>query len=187
MDLMPLELNFTPFPNLDIERLLLRQLTMTDDNEIFALHSNERNRKYLLRPKPKSIDVALKFIYKINDGITKNNQILWGILFKDDKKLMGTITLWNISKDNFRAAFGYELHPEFQRQGIMQEALEIVLDYGFNIMKLHSIEAEVSPKNEPSIKRLERNDFIREAYFKEDIYYNGKFLDTAIYTLLNSN
>jgi len=71
MDLMPLELNFTPFPNLDIERLLLRQLTMTDDNEIFALHSNERNRKYLLRPKPKSIDVALKFIYKINDGITK--------------------------------------------------------------------------------------------------------------------
>ncbi|MDO8550886.1 MAG: GNAT family protein [Ignavibacteria bacterium] len=52
-------------------------------------------------------------------------------------------------------------------------------------MKLHSIEGTVNPNNLPSIKLLEKNNFIREAYFKENFYYNGKFLDTAIYSLIN--
>jgi ribosomal-protein-alanine N-acetyltransferase len=51
-------------------------------------------------------------------------------------------------------------------------------------MKLHSVEADVNPANQPSIKLLERNNFVREAYFKENYFYDGKFLDSAIYTLL---
>jgi ribosomal-protein-alanine N-acetyltransferase len=53
-------------------------------------------------------------------------------------------------------------------------------------MKLHSIEAHVNPNNIASIKLLEKNGFIREAYFKEDYFYDGKFLDTAVYSLLTS-
>ncbi len=66
----------------------------------------------------------------------------------------------------------------------MQEAILTILDYGFKIMKLHSVEANVNPNNAASIKLLERNNFIREAYHKENYYYNGKFLDSAIYSLL---
>ena len=66
----------------------------------------------------------------------------------------------------------------------MQEALTEVLNFGFNILKLHSIEANVNPDNIASIKLLERNKFIREAFFKENIYYEGKFSDSVIYSLL---
>ncbi len=51
-------------------------------------------------------------------------------------------------------------------------------------MNLHSIEANVNPGNTASIKLLEKNNFTREAYFKENYFYDGKFLDTAIYSLL---
>jgi ribosomal-protein-alanine N-acetyltransferase len=61
-----------------------------------------------------------------------------------------------------------------------------VLYYGFEFMKLHSVEANVNPDNTPSIKLLERNNFSREAYFKENYFYDGKFLDTVIYSLLIS-
>jgi len=79
------------------------------------------------------------------------------------------------------------LHFDLQRKGIMQEALIKILDHGFNIMRLHSVEANVNPNNLASIKFLEKNDFIREAYFKENYYFNGRFLDSAIYSLINPN
>jgi RimJ/RimL family protein N-acetyltransferase len=66
----------------------------------------------------------------------------------------------------------------------MQEAMIIVIDYGFRAMHLHSIEANVNPDNAASIKLLQRNNFVREAYHKENYYFNGKFLDSAIYSLL---
>jgi ribosomal-protein-alanine N-acetyltransferase len=68
----------------------------------------------------------------------------------------------------------------------MQEALLKVINYGFKVINLHSIEANVNPGNAASIKLLEKNKFVREAYFKENYFYNGKFLDTVIYSLLNA-
>ena len=66
----------------------------------------------------------------------------------------------------------------------MNDALQAVINYRFKSIKLHSIEANVNPANPPSIKLLEKTVFMREGYFKENYYYNGKFLDSAIYSLL---
>ena len=79
---------------------------------------------------------------------------------------------------------GYALHPDQQGKGLMQEAMTAVLEYGFKIMKLHSIEANVNPNNLSSIKLLVRNNFVREAYYKENYFFDGKFYDSAIYSLL---
>jgi len=140
--------------------------------------------KFIAKPKYKTMEEAREFIDRINKGISKNEWIYWGITLRNENTLIGTICLWNISEEHFRADIGFELSPDFQGRGMMQEAMTLVLDYGFKIMKLHTIEANVNPNNLPSIKLLERNNFIREAYFKENFYYDGKFLDTAIYSLL---
>ncbi len=66
----------------------------------------------------------------------------------------------------------------------MSEALKAVLDYGFNTMGLHSVEAIASPLNNASIKILERNGFVREAYFKENFLWEGQYLDSVVYSLL---
>lgn len=117
----------------------------------------------------------------------KNNEsIIWAITQKGDTKLIGTICFWNIIKEHYRAEIGYSLLYDFQGKGIMQEAMSAIIKYGFEKMNLHSIEANVNPANESSIKLLERNDFIKEAYFKENYFYDGKFLDTAIYSLLTT-
>ncbi|HEY9362570.1 MAG TPA: GNAT family protein, partial [Chitinophagaceae bacterium] len=81
---------------------------------------------------------------------------------------------------------GYSLLPDHQRKGIMQEALKAVLDFGFNVLQLHSLEANASPENEASLKLLEKNNFIREGYFKENYFFEGRFSDTVTYSLLAS-
>jgi ribosomal-protein-alanine N-acetyltransferase len=141
--------------------------------------------KYLDRSMLKTMDDSRQFINTITNGINNNDAITWAINQKNDPKLIGTIGFWRIIEEHFRAEIGYLLHPDFQGQGFMQEALEVVLDYGFRTLKLHSIEANVNPNNLSSITLLERNGFVKEAYFKENYYFDGKFLDTVIYSVIN--
>jgi ribosomal-protein-alanine N-acetyltransferase len=179
-----LALNFYPFPALQTERLSLREISSEDAGEIFFLRSDKRVMKYIDRDPAQSIEDALNWIRIIVDLLQKAEAVTWAICLKTENKMIGTITLWNIQKDHHRAEVGYALHPDWQGRGIMQEALKEVLNFGFRKMKLHSVEANVNPQNKASIKLLERNRFIREAYFRENYYYNGEFLDSAIYSLL---
>ena len=182
-----LNTNFNPFPELSTERLRLRQINNEDANEIFILRSDERVMNFIDRPRAQSVFDALQFIQKVNDALTTNDGINWGITLKNDLKLIGTIGFWRIIKEHYRAEIGYMLHPDYHRKGIMQEAFTAIIDYGFIIMGLHSVEANVNPDNAASIKLLERNKFTREAYMKENLFYDGKFLDSAIYSLLNQS
>jgi ribosomal-protein-alanine N-acetyltransferase len=52
-------------------------------------------------------------------------------------------------------------------------------------MKLNSLEAIIDPDNHASAKVLEKNGFVKEAHLKEYEFYEGRFLDTVIYSILN--
>lgn len=179
-----LKLNFNPFPVLSTERLVLRQMSNYDANEIFFLRSDATTMRYLDRPPAKSVQEAMQFIEMINTAVANNENINWAISLKNTHKLIGNICYWRIQKEHYRAEIGYTLHPSWQGKGIMLEALKTVVDYGLNTMKLHSVEANVNPENIASIKLLERAGFVREAYFKENFFYDGRFLDSVIYSLL---
>jgi ribosomal-protein-alanine N-acetyltransferase len=69
----------------------------------------------------------------------------------------------------------------------MSETLKILIDFGFNDLRIHSIEANVNPKNEKSVQLLEKLNFKKEAYFRENYFFNGKFVDSIIYSLLESD
>lgn len=69
----------------------------------------------------------------------------------------------------------------------MSEAMLVVLDWAFQSFQLHSIEANVNPKNGSSIKLLQRFGFQQEALFRENYYFNGHFLDSAIYSLVRND
>lgn len=179
-----LEVNFSPFPVLTTDRLVLRKTVMTDAEEIFFLRSDQEVLKYIDRAPAVSLDEAYAFIQLITDNIDNNVGISWAITQKGDDKLIGSIAIWRLDKENYRGEIGYVLHPAWQGKGIMQESIKAVTDYGFREMKLHSIEANINPGNMSSQRVLERTGFVREAYFRENYYYQGQFIDSAIYSLL---
>ena len=181
-----LEINFSPFPNLKTERLLLRKVNNDDVNEILSLRSNLEVMKYIPRPILKNRAEALELIAMFNDKIENNIGINWGITLKTDPtKILGIIGHYRIKPEHYRAEVGYMLFPEFNGKGIVSEALKRVVEYGFEDMKLHSIEAILDPKNKGSEKVLLKNGFVKEAHMIENEYYEGRFLDTMIYSILN--
>lgn len=182
-----LDINFSPFPNLETERLLLRRVSNDDVNEIFAIRSDAETMKYIPRPLVENLQEAQAHIDMINDKIENNEGINWAITLKGNPKLIGIIGHYRIKPEHYRAEIGYMLHPEFHGKGYVTEAIEKVVAFGFNNMKLHSIEAIIDPENSASAKVLEKNGFVKEAHLRENEYYNGKFLDTVIYSILESD
>lgn len=154
--------NFSPFPLLSTERLHLRNVELSDDLEIFFFRSDVRMLEFIDRAPANEIEEVRIFIKKIQGGIQNGECIEWGICLKNNPQLLGTICLWNISIENNSAEVGYVLHPNQQGKGIMQEALISVLEYGFRIMKLDSIEAVLDPANMRSVRILEKNSFVKK-------------------------
>ena len=150
---------FTPFPVLTTERLNLRQLVINDEQEIFILRSDSEINKYLDRQISNTIDDARNFINKINENISKNDSLYWAITFSVKNILVGTICLFSFSDENDKCEIGYELLTNFQGQGIMKEAVEKVIDYAFNTIKVQKIEAFFHKDNQSSIKLLEKFSF----------------------------
>ena len=151
--------NFAPFPVLKTERLTLRQLVSSDANEIFALRSDDNVNKYLNRKPSKSINDAHTFIQAINENIQRNDSIYWAITLNGTDKLIGTICLFDFSHDNSKAEIGFELLPDFQRKGIMQEATSKIIDFGIQHIGLNLIEASSHSENKSSARLLEKLNF----------------------------
>jgi ribosomal-protein-alanine N-acetyltransferase len=145
---------------LETTRLVLRKLHTSDAPAILALRSDQRVNEFLDRPATTDLKAAKDFISKIENSIDKGESFYWGITLKENNKLAGTICLWNFEPEKFRAEVGFELHPDYQGKGIMQESLSAVLDYAFNEAGLNLILAFVKPGNIASVKILMRNNFI---------------------------
>ena len=150
---------FAPFPILRTERLTLRQLVISDEQEIFTLRSDSEINKYLDRQISNTIDDARNFINKVNENINKNDSLYWAITFSDKNILVGTICLFSFSDENDKCEIGYELLTNFQGNGIMKEAAEKVIDYAFNTIKVQKIEAFLHRDNHSSIKLLDKFSF----------------------------
>ena len=182
-----LTINFYPFKNLETERLLLRRVSNDDVNEIMELRGNPETMKYIPRPLVTTPDEALAHIKMINDKIEANEGINWAITIKGNPKLIGVIGHYRIQPENHRCEIGYMILPQYNGQGIVTEAVKVVLEYGFDDLQMHSIEGVIDPNNSASERVLLKNGFVKEAHILENELWDGKFWDTVIYSLLKRN
>jgi len=148
--------NLKTFPILTTERLILRQLSDSDVQEIFILRSDTLINKYLDRLLSKTLDDALEFIKKIKN----NNPSYWAITQKGNKKLVGTICLFDVSEEQKRCEIGYELLTEYQGKGIMREAAKKIIEYSVQRLGLKTIDAYTHKDNQHS------NNLLKELKFK---------------------
>jgi len=86
---------------------------------------------------------------------------------------------------NRRAEIGFMLNRDYWRQGLMYQALEAVITFAFDTLKLHRIEADTDPGNTGSLALLEKLGFEREGLFRERWFVNGKWDDSVMLALLN--
>ena len=101
---------------------------------------------------------AIHILEKINLDVADGEALHWGIFLKNTSDLAGTCGYYRGYANN-SGEIGYILRPSFYGLGIMTEAVNLIVNFGFDILKLQSVVAYTDPTNSASIAVLQRAGF----------------------------
>ena len=172
------------FPTLKAGRLLLREYTADDAQDLLEIRTDPLIMRYMDREPFKDLAEAAKFVtVKIQDRLDHKG-ISWAVCDKQSGAFMGDLSYWKIIAGDHRAEIGYTLKSKYWKQGYMTEALRCILEWGFSELNLHSVMADINPDNQASRQLLLRMGFKKEGYHRENYHFRGQFLDSEMYGLL---
>lgn len=177
------EVQTNPFPVILTERLVLRQISNDDVQAVFDMRSDPTTMQYIPRPVALTLEDAMATIRVMELAQQKKESINWAITFAGDNRLLGIIGYPRMDKEHRRGEIGYMLHRDFHRQGIMNEAIAPIIEHGFNKMGFHTIEGVIDPDNIASENLLLKNGFVKEAHFRENTLFEGRWLDSVHYVI----
>jgi [ribosomal protein S5]-alanine N-acetyltransferase len=177
---------FDPFPVLETPRLVLRRLRPDDTAGLHACFSDEETMRYWSSVPHTRLEETEDVVAKSIRGLASGVFVEWAVTLRDDDTAVGKVSHHRWIKAHFRSEIGYILRRDLWGRGIVHEALAAIITFGFERMKLHSIEAQVDPENERSVRVLERLAFVKEGHLRESFFLAGRFTDTGIYSLLRT-
>jgi ribosomal-protein-alanine N-acetyltransferase len=180
-----LKVNFGDFPVLQTERLLLDRFEPEDAQTFFDLRNHPDVIKYLDRDPDRSVVEVRNLIGKIQQSFDQVDGITWAIRKEAGGKAIGSVGIWRIDKENHRGEIGYLLGPEHWGQGLITEAIAAVMEYGWRIIDLHTMEGNTAVGNAASHAVLMKLGFEKEAHFKQNWHFQGQFLDSVIFCKVN--
>jgi len=146
-----------PFPTLETSHLRLIELSYEHLDDLFLMRHNIKMHEYTDTKPDETIEETRNYIQRMIMGVEENKWIIWAIEHKLAKKVIGTISIWNII-DNC-AELGYGIIPDYQGYGYMKEALLVVVKFGLNNLGLLYLDAYTEVNNSRSIMLLRKNGF----------------------------
>ncbi|WP_412985695.1 GNAT family N-acetyltransferase [Pontimicrobium sp. IMCC45349] len=174
------------FPILETKRFDLIEINDSHLENIFELYSDQRVTKYFDLIPLKNKSEAQREVDFYRKRFMDNIGIRWGIAFKNKTEIIGTLGYNKVIKDH-KGRIGYDLQYNYWGKGIMSEALEAIVNYGFDKLELNRIEAEVMQDNIGSEKLLTKLQFQKEGILKNWMYWNNDFYDITMFSLIKSD
>jgi RimJ/RimL family protein N-acetyltransferase len=171
-------------PVIDATRVRLRAIEDSDLDQIYAIFSDPKVMRYWSTPPLQTKDEAIELVHEIQESNRSGAIMKWGVCLKPTDKVIGTVTLFNLDLTQGRAEIGYAQAQAYWGNGYTHEALQAVLAYAFDEMKLRRLEADVDPRNVASIKTVERLGFQREGFLRERWNVSGETQDAFFFGLL---
>jgi RimJ/RimL family protein N-acetyltransferase len=169
------------------ERLIIRNLKLTDVDAFHAYRSNPEVARY------QGFDVmtlaeSARFIEVQKDKLFGNagEWVQFGIENKLAKKIIGDCAIKLDPKDTRIATIGITISHLEQRKGFAKETLSSILDFLFDLPDFHRVQEIVDAENIASIRLLQSLGFKQEGHFIQNIFFNGKWGSEFQYAMLKS-
>jgi ribosomal-protein-alanine N-acetyltransferase len=171
-------------------KIYLRFLEEEDASAKLAL--NVRNRLFFepfVTTRDESFYTLEAQLNSIKDGAAsraKDEGYFWGVFLSESDSLIGLVSLTEVVRGPIQSSWlGYTLDGDQNGRGYTTEAVRLVIDYAFKVLKLHRIEAGVMPHNRASIRVLEKAGFEHEGLSKKNVLVNGKWEDHLHFATIN--
>jgi RimJ/RimL family protein N-acetyltransferase len=177
------------FPKVFGELVNLQEITIDDATTIVNLMDYEIAKYLYDVPYPYRIEDALNFIKTSYNDFKLRKAITFGIEYKNISEskllLVGTIGIKDIDYNSKKVNIGYWIGTQYQGKGIATECIKLVVNYVFYELKLEEISAYVFPGNNPSIRVLEKNGFVKTNEINEYHPLSNRYRNSYIYTIKN--
>jgi [ribosomal protein S5]-alanine N-acetyltransferase len=181
------ELIFKGTPELETERLVLRKLTLQDDEDVFAYASDDEVTRYVTWGSHQSIEDSRKYINFILGRYENDRVGEWGIELKETGRLIGAMGFVNLDIQNSCRGIGYVLSKDYWGTGVMTEALKRIIQFSFEDMKLNRIEAVHAVENGASGKVMQKAGMSYEGLIRQKLFAKGCFNDVKQYAIVKSD
>lgn len=166
-------------------KVLLKPINKNDTPNIIKWRNSENVRKNFIYQEELTIETHTRWLEnKVNTG-----EVVQFIIIEKVKNLdIGSVFLRDIDTKNNKAEFGIFIgEDEARGKGLGQEATRLIVEYGFNQLKLNKIFLRVFAQNTGAIKSYEKAGFIKEGLFKEDVKINDSYYDVIFMGIINEN
>ena len=171
-------------PIITTPRLIMRWTSEDDIDALYEIFSDARVMRYWSSGPLANREAAAAMQREIANGNRNDTMWKWGLALRDTNKLIGTVTLFHLNLSNGRAEIGYAMGSTYWGKGYMNEALTALIVHAFDVLNLRRLEADVDPRNTPSVRTLERLGFQREGFLRERWHVGGELQDALFYGLL---
>lgn len=178
---------FVDFPVFETERTVLRKITHDDQEEMFKYCSVPEVSKYTVWDVHKTIEDTKAFIDSVLNRYGSSKVGPWGIEHQQTKKIIGSCSFVNWDNRNLRAELGYVLSSFYWNQGYMTEAINRIIEFGFNELNLVRIEARCHPDNIGSARVMEKTGMEFEGILRRHIFAKGDYQDVKIYAIIKDD
>ena len=177
------------------ERLIIKVLNDTYAEKVVDYYKrNTEHFQYALADfnyENFSIEKQTDLFWSEFELMVEEKAIRFYIFHKDDilfNNIIGDISISNIIRGNFQSCnLGFKLDKGEIRKGLMFEALDKVIEYLFNLLKLHRIEAEIIVGNIQAIKLLQKLNFRGEGLCYDFLKIDGKWKNYLRFSLINNH
>ncbi|SDD25229.1 ribosomal-protein-alanine N-acetyltransferase [Terribacillus halophilus] len=171
-------------PTLETERLLLRKVTPSDAEAIYAYGSDPDVSQFVFWSAYQSMVDTQQFLDNVLSLYESNQAIFWGIELKEEKRLIGTINYVSWQQKHYIGEIGYVLAQPYWHKGYMSEAAKEVIRFGFDRMELERIEAKCLADNEGSERVMQKAGMQYEGTLRKRMYLKGKQHDVKQYSII---
>lgn len=171
------------------ERLIFKEIDITDVENIYQLHSSPEVDEFGTLGIPQNIEETKK---RVNSMISaQSNEIRksynWKIIRKDTNCFIGLAGI-SLSLDKFKLGeIYYELHPDFWGNGYGTEISKELIKTGFSKFHLHKVEAGVATENTKSIRILEKCGMNKEGLRRKILPIRGEWKDNYHYAIVEDD
>jgi [ribosomal protein S5]-alanine N-acetyltransferase len=177
---------FNYFPVIKLDELILRQIVSLEDYQNYYEYINNSNVASYLSSEdlPNSLENSKAELHYWYSLFNYKSSFYWAIALADTNQMIGTCGFNHWNKSQNRAEISYDLNYKYWNNGIMSKSIKEIINFGFNSMKLHRIQATVAIDNIPSIKMLERVGFHRESLLQKYGMLQGVSKDFYMYVIV---
>jgi [ribosomal protein S5]-alanine N-acetyltransferase len=150
------------------EKLLIRELIENDAKIIFELYSNKEAMKFRGSKPLENNDEAIKMLKKVAENIKNKTEYRYGIIEKETNNLIGTYLITPIT--NIECMVGCSIGKKYWRLGYGFEVMMLMTTYLQNL-KYKKIVGLIKKENSPSIKLVEKMNFVLVAQTEKPEFY----------------